>query len=72
MVNVAANDMEGDGLDGRKDGTIYPTNEDNRKLMKIALSERGSVITKEILAKRWGIGPDTVKRTLQSTTQTGI
>jgi hypothetical protein len=40
--------------------------------MKISLSERGSFITKEILARRWGIGLETAKRMLQSTTQAGI
>jgi hypothetical protein len=30
------------------------------------------VITKEILAKRWGIGLDTAHRTLTATTQAGI
>ena len=33
---------------------------------------RGPVITKEILAKRWGIGLDTAHRTLTATTQSGI
>jgi hypothetical protein len=67
MVNVAADDMEGDGLEGRNDEMVYPTNEDDRVLMKMKLSERGSVITKEILARRWRIGLETAKRMLQAT-----
>ena len=39
---------------------------------KIATKDRGSVLTKEILAKRWGIGLDTAHRTLTATTQVGI
>jgi hypothetical protein len=34
--------------------------------------ERGSVITKEIQARRWGIGLDTAHRTLTATMQKGI
>jgi hypothetical protein len=34
--------------------------------------ERGPIITKEILAKRWDIGLDTAHRTLTATTQQGI
>jgi hypothetical protein len=71
-VNVAADDVPGDGLSGRLDDEIYPTDEDDRVLMKMKSSERGSVVTKEILARRWGIGLETAKRTLRSTTQAGI
>jgi transposase len=35
-------------------------------------AQRGPVITKEILARRWGIGLDTAHRTLTATTQVGI
>jgi hypothetical protein len=62
MVNVAADDIPGDGLSGRQDANIYPTDEDDRKLMKMRSSERGSVVTKEILARRWGTGLETAKR----------
>ena len=34
--------------------------------------ERGPIITKEILARRWGIGLDTAHRTLTATTQLGV
>jgi hypothetical protein len=34
--------------------------------------EQGPVITKEILARRWGIGLDTAHRTLHATTQQDI
>jgi hypothetical protein len=71
-VNVASDDIEGDGLDGRQDSEIYPTDDVDRNIMQMKSSERGSVVTKEILARRWGIGIETAKRTLQSTTQAGI
>ncbi len=56
-VNVAADDTVEDGLSGRNDNDVNPTQ---------------SVITPEILSRRWGVGLDTAKRTLQVTTQSGI
>jgi hypothetical protein len=40
MVNVAADDMDVDGLNGQNNESIYPTDEDDRKLMKMKSSER--------------------------------
>ena len=43
-----------------------------REVASMATSGTGSVITKEILARRWFIGMDTVHRTLKVMTQAGI
>jgi hypothetical protein len=52
MVNVAADDLPRDGLSKRQHENIYPMDEDDSKLMKMWSSKRGSVITKEILARQ--------------------
>jgi hypothetical protein len=72
MVNVASDDMNGNGLDGRRDKEVYPLDPDARSMMKLSTSGRGSVITKEILSRRWGIGLEAAKSTLKTTTQAGI
>ena len=45
---------------------------EGRAVMATATSEKKSVITKEALAKRWGIGLKTADHTLRVTTQRGI
>jgi hypothetical protein len=72
MVNVALDDVTGDGLGGRWDKDIYPLDPEARSLMKLSTSGRGSVITKEILSQCWGIGLELAKKTLSTTTQAGI
>jgi hypothetical protein len=50
-VNVTSDKILGDGLSGHEDETVYHTDEAaNRIIMKMKSSERGSVVTKEILA----------------------
>ena len=71
-VNVAVTDTNGDGLSERPEDSIYTTMEEDRVVFAMSSEERGPVITKEILAKRWGIGLDTAHRTLTATTQVGI
>jgi hypothetical protein len=72
MVNVASDDIGGQGLSGRKDEEVYPMDPEARSMMRLSTSGRGSVITKEILSRRWGIGLETAKATLKTTTQAGI
>jgi hypothetical protein len=72
MGNVASDDVDDDGLGGRWDDEVYPLHPEARLLMKLSTSGRGSVIAKEILSRRWGIGLESVKKTLQTTTQAGI
>ncbi|KAI2502898.1 Reverse transcriptase (RNA-dependent DNA polymerase) [Fragilaria crotonensis] len=71
-VNVAADDTAGDGLSGRNDNDVYPMDDESRKLFALSTSDKRSVITPEILSRRWGVGLDTAKRTLKVTTQSGI
>ena len=71
-VNVAADDTVGDGLSGRNDNDVYPMDDESRKMFALSTSEQRSIITPEILSRRWGVGLDTAKRTLQVTTQSGI
>jgi hypothetical protein len=70
-VNVSSVDMDGDGLSGRDDETIYLTYLEEHRIFGINNTvDRGSVITKEILSRRWGIiGLDTEHQTLAVTTQ---
>jgi hypothetical protein len=44
----------------------------HREASATGTSARSSVITKEILAKRWGIGLEVADRTLQATSQLGM
>jgi hypothetical protein len=56
--------------------TAHQEPEDTTPLARVAAGlkskERGPIITKEILARRWGIGLDTAHRTLTATTQLGV
>jgi hypothetical protein len=70
-INVEAECVGGDGLDVTTD-PICAVAEENRWIAGLATKDRGSVITKEILARRWGIGLDTAHRTLTATTQLGV
>ncbi|KAI2511643.1 Reverse transcriptase (RNA-dependent DNA polymerase) [Fragilaria crotonensis] len=71
-INVAVDDIVGDGLSGRTDNDVYPMDGESRKLFSLSTSEKRSALTPEILSRRWGVGLDTAKRTLQVTTQSGI
>jgi len=71
-INVAADDISGDGLSGWNDNDVYPMDDESQKLFALSTGEKRSTITPEILSRRWGIGLDTAKRTLQVTTQSGI
>jgi hypothetical protein len=46
--------------------------EADQMIYAMNLKARGPVITKELLAKRWGIGLDTAHQTLTAMTQSGI
>lgn len=71
-MNVSSMDINGGGLDERsKDCLITMTNE-NRAIAAMSTQEQGPIISKEILAKRWGIGLDTAHQALTATTQQGI
>ena len=71
-VNVESFAVNGDGLDERPENSICETSEEERHILAVSSRDRGPVITKEILAKRWGIGLDTAHQTLLTTTQNGV
>ena len=71
-IQVAADDPNGDGLDGKKDEDLYPPSEASRQVKKLSVSERSSVLTPQVLAKRWHCSLSTATRTMRSTTQSGI
>jgi hypothetical protein len=62
-VNVSGGDLRGDGI-----CMIGSEHE----LYLVATSSSDSVITKEVLAKRWGLGLETARQTLEVTTQVGV
>jgi len=72
-VNVVAHDIQGDGFAALDDNEC----QEQRTIAGLATvatttSERSSVLTPAILARRWGIGLEAAKRTMLVTTQTGI
>jgi hypothetical protein len=71
-IRIASDDKVGDGLDGYHDDTLFTVPPDFRAISALDTSDKSSIITKEVLARRWGIGLDTALRTLTRTTQRGI
>jgi hypothetical protein len=63
MVNTSGGNQRGDGI-----CMIGLEHE----LYRVATLLQDSVISKEILAKQWGLGLETAKRMLEVTTQVGI
>ena len=71
-VNVESFAEIGDGTDERPEDSICEASEEERQICGLSSRDRGPVITKEILAKRWGIGLDTAHQTLSTTTQVRV
>jgi hypothetical protein len=71
-MNVSSMDFDGDGLDERSKDCLITSTDEDHAVAAMSTRERGPVITKEILAKRWGMGLDTAHQTLTATTQQGI
>ena len=71
-VNVAADDLDGDGMSGHQNEVVYPMSQDERQVMALLTDDKSGVISKEVLARRWGIGLETAHRTLRATTQRGV
>jgi hypothetical protein len=71
-INVAADDIIGDGLSGHGDNDVYPMDVESRKLFVLSTCEKRSTLTPEVLSRRWGVGLATAKRTLKVTTQSKI
>ena len=70
-VNVAQqeDEIDDDGVSGRADRTVNPMSGDEWKMWSLPSQEKKSVITCEVLARRWGIGLAAAHRTLCRTTQ---
>jgi hypothetical protein len=71
-VTVAADDDVGDGLDRLEDEEVYERCSEVRQVAGLSTDKRRSVITPEILSRRFRIGLETAKKTLRVTTQAGI
>ena len=71
-VNIAGDDFYGDGVDGYRDSELFDIGEDDCNVFTMTRNEKGLVITKEVLARRWGVGLDVAHRTLRVTTQRGV
>ena len=71
-VNVTSTDLEGDALSFGPEDSMFGIPEGDRTFSALSSMEHGTNITKEILAKRWGIGLDTAHQTLELTTQKGV
>ena len=87
-VNVAFDDLDGEGLDGHADEVVYQHrvvstvrvgDDDNdgvidppRSVQAITTAEKKSILTPEKLSQRWGIGICASKKTMRVTTQRGI
>jgi hypothetical protein len=71
-VNIESDARNGDGLDERPQDPLCALSEEDQAIFALSTKERRPVITKEILAQRWGTGLDTAHRTLTVTTQCGI
>jgi hypothetical protein len=68
-VVVAPDDIPGHGLEGHLESAVYTQHDNLRQICKLTSSERLSILTPEILAKKWRIGLGTAKHTLEVTTQ---
>jgi hypothetical protein len=71
-VNVARDDWNGDGLDGYENPDLFHLSDINQHVFSLSVDDKRNVITKEILAWRWGIGLDTAHKTLKCMTQLGV
>lgn len=71
-IMVPADDYSGDGLEGYADPVIYGISEATRNVFGLLSGDKLSVLTKEVLARRWGIGLETAEKTLKVTTQKGV
>jgi hypothetical protein len=72
QVVSAPDDVPGDGLSGHDHSSVYTQYIEIREISKLTSSERMSILTPEILAKKWNIGLATAKRTMHVTTQAGL
>ena len=50
LVNVAADDLDGDGMSGHQNEVVYPMSQDERQVMALSTDDKSGVISKEVLA----------------------
>ena len=65
-------DIDGNGLQGKDDEQLYKKLDNSRRIHGLSTGEQRSVLTPEVLDKRWHIGLDAMRRTMGSITQAGI
>ena len=68
-INVASDDIVGEGLNGHECRVVSPMNEESQNAMAITTTEKKLILTPVKLSQRWGIGLDAAKRTMKVTTQ---
>ena len=71
-INVESDCVCCDGLEYSDNPLCEVVPDEDRRISGLSTHDRGPVLTKEILSKRWGIGLDTAHRTITVTTQNGI
>jgi hypothetical protein len=68
-VNISGDDWNGDGKDGYLDQDLFPETAERREITAMTQGDKQNILTKEVLARQWGIGLSTAHRTLKRTTQ---
>jgi hypothetical protein len=71
-VHTSPYDLVGDGMIPDMDEDVYPMTKNKRKLCSLSATERESILTPEILAKRWGISAKRAQQSFKATTHEGI
>ena len=71
-IHIAADDSSGDGIEGHRDEILYPPTEETIRIRALSTSDKRSVLTPAVLAKRWHCSLEASRRTMQVTTQSGI
>jgi hypothetical protein len=71
-VNIASNNAVGNSMCGYGDEELFGVSEEAREVMVLSSEDKRSVITKEVLARHWGIGLYLVHGTLRMTTLRGV
>ena len=71
-VRVAADDDDGDGLRGAVDSDVYGNESERRSVLRLQSTVQQSVLTPEILSRRWGIGLEKAEQTIGVTTHKGM
>ena len=69
-INISSDDSIGDGKHGYADRALFENHD--REMYSMSLVDKQSVVTKEVLARRWNINLDTAHCTLRATTQRGV